>query len=118
MSPTYALAVADLKERVAAVLAEMAPHLERSGGRVELVGIEDGIAQIRVGLTRPGPSLLVASLQLKSGIERLLKEKIPDLRGVEALNLPPHTLIGWDQAAFTPTELPVAPPVSERKGRS
>ncbi|OGO73553.1 MAG: hypothetical protein A3G84_06110 [Chloroflexi bacterium RIFCSPLOWO2_12_FULL_71_12] len=106
----------DLRERVSAKLAEMAPHLERSGGRVELLGVEDGIAQVRVGLTRPGPSLLVASLQLKSGIERLLKEAIPDLRGVEALNLPPYTLLGWDQQGFAPTELPVDEPPAAPEG--
>ncbi len=98
--------MADLRERVAAKLAEMRPYLQRSGARIELLGIEDGIAQIELALTRPGPSRLVVSLQMKSGIERALKEAIPDLRGVEALNLPPHTLIGWDQPAFKPAELP------------
>lgn len=99
--------MADLQERVAAKLAEMRPYLQRSGARIELLGIEDGIAQIELALTRPGPNRLVFSLQMKSGIERALKEAIPDLRGVEALNLPPHTLIGWDQPAFKPAELPV-----------
>jgi Fe-S cluster biogenesis protein NfuA len=99
--------VADLKERVAAKLADMAPYLERSGTRVELLGVEDGIAQIHLSFTRPGPGLLVASLQAKSGLERVLKDQIPDLRGVEALNLPPHTLLGWDQPDFKPIELPV-----------
>lgn len=94
----------DLRERVAARLDEMRPYLERSGARVELVGMEDGIAQVKVWLVRP--SLLVASLQLKSGIERLLKDAIPDLRGVEALNLPPHTLVGWDQEGFLPAQRP------------
>ena len=102
--------MADLKERVAAKLAEMAPYLERSGARVELLGIEDAIAQVRVELTRPGPSRLVVSLQVKSGIERMLKNALPDLRGVEALNLPPHTLVGWDQPAFSPVDLPAAAP--------
>ena len=100
-------AVADLRERVAAKLAEMTPYLEGSGARVELLGIEDGIAQIHLALTRPGPSRLVVSLQIASGIERALKGAVPDLRGVEALNLPPHTLLGWDQPAFKPIELPV-----------
>ena len=98
--------MADLKERVSAKLAEMAPYLERSGARVELLGIEDAIAQVRVELTRPGPSRLVVSLQVKSGIERMLKNSLSDLRGVEAVNLPPHTLVGWDQPAFTPADLP------------
>ncbi len=101
------VAMADLRERVAAKLDEMRPHLERSGASVELVGVEDGIAQVRVSLTRPGPSKLVFSLQIKSGLERVLRDAIPDLRGVEALNLPPHTLLGWDQPSFRPVELPV-----------
>ncbi len=99
--------MADLKERVAAKLDEMRPFLERSGARVELLGIEDGIAQIHLSLTRPGPSKLVFSLQMKSGIERALKNAIADLRAVEALNLPPHTLLGWDQPAFKPVDLPI-----------
>ena len=111
--------MADLKERVSAKLAEMAPHLERSGARVELLGIEDSIAQVRVELTRPGPSRLVVSLQVKSGIERMLKSALPDLRGVEAVNLPPHTLVGWDQIAFTPGDRPGAePPVAGGTARS
>lgn len=100
-------AMADLKDKVAAKIAEMAPYLERSGGHVELLGVEDGIAQINFHLTRPRTSRLVASLQMKSGIERVLREAIPELRGVEALNLPPHTLLGWDQPQFKPMELPL-----------
>ena len=98
--------MADLKSLVAAKLAEMQPYLRRSGAWCELVAVEDGVAAVRVGLTRPGPSRLVASLQLKSGLERVLRDAIPELRGVEAVNLPPHTLIGWDQPGFTPVELP------------
>jgi len=98
--------MADLKSRVAARLAEMTPYLERSGASCELVGVEDGVAQLKVWLTRPGASRLVASLQLKNGIERALRDSIPELRAVEAVNLPPHTLVGWDQAGFTPVELP------------
>jgi Fe-S cluster biogenesis protein NfuA len=104
----------DLKEQLTKALGEMQIHLERSGARVELIGVDDGIAQIRLLLTRPGPSRLVHSLQVKSGIERALKGAIPELRGVEAVNLPPHTLLGWDQPAFRPVDLPVedAPPKS------
>ena len=72
--------MADLKERVAAKLAEMRRFLERSGGQVDLVEVEDGIAKLRVALTRPGPSRLVASLQLKSGVERALRSDIPEFR--------------------------------------
>ena len=91
--------MADLAAQVAAKVADMVPHLERTGGHLEVVGVEDGIAQVRVWLTRPGTSRLVASLQLASGIERALRGAIPELRGVEAVNLPPHTLIDWDAPA-------------------
>ncbi len=99
--------MADLTERVTEALNGMQERLERSGARVELLRVEDGIAEVRLWLTRPGPSRLVHSLQLKSGIERALRSAIPELRGVEAVNLPPHTLLGWDQPAFRPIELPV-----------
>jgi Fe-S cluster biogenesis protein NfuA len=100
--------MADLKQRVAKRIDEMRPYLERSGGRLELVDVEDGIAHVKVWLTRPGPSRLVVSLQLKSGIERALRNDIPELRGVEAINLPPYAELGWDQSEFTAVELPIA----------
>ncbi len=102
--------MADLKAAVTARLAEMTPYLDRSGARIELLGMDDGVAQVNVWLTRPGPSRLVASLQVASGLERALKNAIPELRGVEAVNLPPYVLLGWDQPAFKPVELPVAEP--------
>ena len=100
--------MADLTELVAKKIAEMQPYLERSGGHVELVDVEDAVARIRLWFTRPGPSRLIASLQLKSGLERLLRDEIAELRGVEAINLPPYTVLGWDQPEFKPVELPVA----------
>jgi Fe-S cluster biogenesis protein NfuA len=88
-----------LADQVAAKIDEMRPYLERTGARLELVGVEDGVAHVRLWLTRPRPSRLVVSLQVKSGIERLLRNDIPELRGVEAVNLPPYAEIGWDQPA-------------------
>ena len=99
--------MADLKQKVAKRIDEMRPFLERSGGRLELVDVEDGIAHVKIWLTRPGPSRLVVSLQVKSGIERALRNDIPELRGVEAINLPPYSELGWDQPQFAPVDLPI-----------
>jgi len=98
--------MADLTERVAAKIAEMDRFLDRTGGHVELVDVQDGIARVRLVLTRPRANRLVASLQVKSGIERALKADIPELRGVEAVNLPPYTVLGWDEPDFIPIDLP------------
>jgi Fe-S cluster biogenesis protein NfuA len=97
--------MADVKDKVAAKIGEMNTYLSRSGGAVELVDIQDGIARIRLQMTRPRPNRLVASLQLKSGIERALLHDVPELRGVEAINLPPYTELGWDQPGFVPVDL-------------
>jgi Fe-S cluster biogenesis protein NfuA len=97
--------MAELSDRVAAKIGEMERYLARTGGHVELVDVEDAIARIRVSVTRPRMGRLVATLQLKSGIERALLDDIPELRGVEAVNLPPYTVLGWDQPGFTPAEL-------------
>src|SRR5207253_8736505 len=94
--------MADLTERVAAKIAEMDRYLDRTGGHVELVDVQDGIARVRLVLTRPRANRLVASLQVKGGIERALKADIPELRGVEAANLPPYTFLGWDEPDFIP----------------
>ncbi|MBI2772912.1 MAG: NifU family protein [Chloroflexi bacterium] len=88
--------MADLRAQVEAKLAEMRPLLEASGAQVGLVGVEDAIAQVKLTFT-PGPGRMVASLQLKSGIERAMRQAIPGLRGVEAVNLPPYVLEGWDR---------------------
>jgi Fe-S cluster biogenesis protein NfuA len=98
--------MAELSDRVAARIGEMERYLARTGGHVEFVDVEDAIARIRVWLTRPRTGRLVATLQLKSGIERELLHDIPELRAVEALNLPPYTVLGWDQPGFVPVEFP------------
>lgn len=91
--------MADLAALLKTEIAAMRPYLERSGARLEFVGVEDGIARVTVSLTRPGSSRLVVSLQVAAGIERALRARIPALRAVEAVNLPPYVLAGWDQPA-------------------
>src|SRR2546423_14855898 len=97
----------DLAERVAAKIAEMERYLARTGGHIELVDAQDAIARIRVSVTRPRTGRLVATLPLKSGMERALLDDIPELRGVAAVKLPPYTAMGWNETRFTSVEAPV-----------
>lgn len=73
----------DLKGKVAAVLNEVRPALQRDGGDVELVDVVDGVVQVQLqGACRGCP---MSQMTLAFGIERILKAKIPEVVGVQAV---------------------------------
>lgn len=73
-----------MKEAVEAALAKIRPALQADGGDVELVALtEDGIAQVR--LTGACHGCPMAQQTLKDGVERLLLQDVPGLKGVEAV---------------------------------
>ncbi len=88
----------DLATQVSSALNELRPYLERSGAKVELVGIEDGVAHVTASVGRQG--FLLSNLSFVAGLERALREKVPSLRGVAAINLPPYAGVGWDKPEF------------------
>lgn len=57
------------------------PGVAGHGGNVTLEGVEDGIAIIRFGGGCHGCG--AADLTLKQGIDRILKEQVPEIRGVQ-----------------------------------
>ncbi|WP_085441233.1 NifU family protein [Magnetofaba australis] len=71
-----------MRDKVEAVLAEIRPMLQRDGGDVELVEItEDNVVNVRLrGACGSCPG---AMMTLKGGIERAMKERIPEVRSVE-----------------------------------
>ncbi len=75
-----------MKEKVAQVLDEIRPSLQADGGDVELVDVtDDGI--VKVKLVGSCGSCPFAMMTLKSGIERVLKQEIPDVKEVKAVGL-------------------------------
>ncbi len=69
-----------MKDKVESVLEEVRPSLMADGGDVELVGIEDGVVKLRLlGACGSCPS---STMTLKMGIERILKERIPEVESV------------------------------------
>lgn len=70
-----------LEERVQEILDKLRPYIQRDGGDVELVEIEDGIVRVRLlGACGSCPS---STITLKAGIERALMEEISEVREVE-----------------------------------
>lgn len=72
-----------LKEEVEKVLNEVRPMLQADGGNVDLVDVKDGVVKVHlVGACACCP---MSQMTLKQGIERILKQKIPEVKKVEAV---------------------------------
>ena len=73
-----------MKEKVEKVIEGIRGYLQADGGDIELVGItEDNIVQVRLkGACSGCPG---AVMTLKMGVERVLKENIPEIKSVEAV---------------------------------
>ena len=72
-----------MREKVEAALAKIRPALQADGGDVELVGVDDGV--VKVALKGACAGCPVATMTLKQGIERVLKEEVPDVKEVVAV---------------------------------
>ena len=70
-----------MKEKVEAALNEIRPMLQRDGGDVELVDIEGGVVKVRLQGACAGCPM--SQMTLRNGIERILKERIPEVTAVE-----------------------------------
>jgi len=75
-----------MKEKVQAVLDQIRPALQADGGDVELVDVSsDGV--VKVKLTGHCGTCPFALMTLKGGIERVLKQEVPEVTKVVAEGL-------------------------------
>ncbi len=74
-----------MREEVEAALNEIRPGLQADGGDVELVDIEDGVVKVRLKGACAGCPM--SQMTLTFGIERVLKERVPAVKKVEAVPL-------------------------------
>ena len=71
-----------MKEKVQAVIEKIRPMLQRDGGDVELVDVDDnGIVKVR--LTGACAGCAMSQITLKQGIEKVLLNEIPEVKKVE-----------------------------------
>jgi len=76
--------MAELRERVQAVLGVIRPMLQADGGDVELVNVlEDGTVQVKLKGACGGCPM--SRITLKRGIEARVKKDIPEVKAVEAV---------------------------------
>ena len=72
-----------MQEKVKAALDQIRPVLLADGGDVELVAVNDGVVTLRLTGACGGCSM--ATITLKHGIERVLKEQVPEVKEVLAV---------------------------------
>ncbi|MBM9613957.1 NifU family protein [Desulfobulbus rhabdoformis] len=74
-----------LQENVQKVLAQIRPTLQRDGGDVEFVRLDDdNVVQVR--LTGACKGCPMSRVTLKEGIEKFVKSELPTIRAVEAVD--------------------------------
>ncbi|HLJ60773.1 MAG TPA: NifU family protein [bacterium] len=71
-----------MQARVQQVLDTIRPHVQADGGDIELVDIVDGVVQIRLAGSCVG--CMYSMMTLQAGVERMLKEQVPEVKAVEA----------------------------------
>jgi Fe-S cluster biogenesis protein NfuA len=69
-----------MREDIQTVLNRIRPALQADGGDVELIDVADGVVSVR--LTGACGGCPMATITLKQGIERILREQLPDIKEV------------------------------------
>jgi len=73
----------ELKDRVAQVIAEeIGPALDMDVGGIEVVGVDGGVVQVRLGACAGCPSTIQTIIM---GLEQTLRQRIPEIEYLEAL---------------------------------
>ena len=69
-----------MREKVEEILDMIRPSLVADGGNVELVDVVDGVVKLK--LTGACAGCPMSTMTLKNGIERILKQEIPEVKEV------------------------------------
>lgn len=73
-----------VKDRVQNALEKIRPALQRDGGDVELVDVtEDGVVKVKLQGACGGCPM--SQMTLKMGIEKVVKEAVPEIKTVESV---------------------------------
>jgi len=71
-----------MREKVEVALARIRPALQADGGDVELIDVEEGV--VKVKLTGACGCCPMSTMTLRNGIERLLRQEVPEIKEVVA----------------------------------
>jgi Fe-S cluster biogenesis protein NfuA len=72
-----------MREKVEAALDQVRPALIADGGDVQLVDVNEGVVTLR--LTGACGGCPMSTMTLRHGIERVLREQVPEIKEVVAV---------------------------------
>ncbi len=72
-----------MEEQVKEILEKIRPNLQADGGDVEFVSMEEGVVKVRLKGACGGCPM--ATLTLKNGIERIIKQHVDGISSVVAV---------------------------------
>jgi Fe-S cluster biogenesis protein NfuA len=72
-----------MRENVEKALEFIRPALQADGGDIELVDVVDGVVKVRLRGACGGCPM--SQMTLKMGVERVLKERVPEVKSVETV---------------------------------
>jgi Fe-S cluster biogenesis protein NfuA len=73
----------NMREKVEEALARIRPALQADGGDVELMDVKEGVVTVR--LTGACGGCPMSTMTLRHGIERVIKEQVPEVKEVVAV---------------------------------
>ena len=73
-----------MKEQIEQALDKIRPALQRDGGDIELIDVEEnGVVKVR--LTGACSGCPMSQMTLKQGVERIVKQLVPEVKTVESV---------------------------------
>jgi Fe-S cluster biogenesis protein NfuA len=72
-----------MREIVEKALQKIRPALQADGGDIELIDVVDGV--VRVRLTGACGGCPMSQMTLKMGVEKVLKQQVPEVKSVETV---------------------------------
>ncbi len=91
----HGLIRADLATQVRRVIELVRPYMQSHGGDVHFIGLRDRTVQVQLTGNCNGCSM--SSITLKKTVEESLKERIPEIEGVEVVEPAPAQLVQISQ---------------------
>lgn len=76
-----------MREKVEEVMNEIRPRLQADGGDIELVDVDEQTGVVQVKLVGACAGCPMAQMTLQMGVERLLKNRIPEVTKVENVGM-------------------------------